>query len=74
MADGWPDAVLENKSHTRGQDNELYYPKIRGRVASLVATVAHLNSLMDMSKQWSLSMADVYTPNQGRYRASRLAP
>ena len=31
-------------------------PEIRGRVASLVATVAHVNSLMDISNQWSLSV------------------
>ena len=31
-------------------------PEIGGRVASLVATVAHVNSLMDMSNQWSLSV------------------
>ena len=47
---------VEYKTHTRGQDNDLYYPKIGGRVASLVATVAHVNSLMDMSNQWCLSM------------------
>ncbi len=47
---------VEYKTHTRGQDNDLYYPKIGGRVASLVATVAHVKSLMDMSNQWSLSV------------------
>ena len=44
---------VENKTHTRGQDNHIYYPKFGGRVASLVAKVAHVNSLMDMSNQWS---------------------
>jgi hypothetical protein len=47
---------VEYKTHTRGQDNDLYYPKIGGRLASLVATVAHVKSLMDMSNQWSLSV------------------
>ena len=49
---------VENKTHTRGQDNDIYYPKIGGRVASLVATVAHVKSLMDMSKQWSLPVVE----------------
>ena len=48
---------VENKTHTRGQDNHIYYHKFGGRVASLVATVAHVNYLMDMSNQWSLSVS-----------------
>ncbi len=47
---------VDNKTHTRGQDKHIRPPKIGGRVASLVATVAHVKSLMDMSNQWSLSV------------------
>jgi hypothetical protein len=47
---------VDNKTHTRGQDKHIRPPKIGGRVASLVATVAHIKSLMDMSNQWSLSV------------------
>ena len=59
--DGWPREVgqtqyVDNKTHTRGQDKHIRPPKIGGRVASLVATVAHVKSLMDMSNQWSLSV------------------
>ena len=49
-------SIIEYKTHTRGQDNDIYYPKIGGRVAWLVATVAHVKSLMDISNQWSLSV------------------
>ena len=59
--DGWPREVgqtqyVDNKTHNRGQDKHIRPPKIGGRVASLVATVAHVKSLMDMSNQWSLSV------------------
>ena len=47
---------VEIKTHTRGQHNHLYYPKIGGSVARMLATVAHVNSLMDMTNQWSLSV------------------
>ena len=47
---------VQYKTHTRGQDNDIYYPKIGGRVAWWVATVAHVKSLMDISNQWSLSV------------------
>ena len=50
---------VDNKTHTRGQDKHIRPPKIGGRVASLVATVAHVKSLMDMSNQWSLSVVVV---------------
>ena len=43
---------VENKTHTRGQDNDIYYPKIGGRVASLVATVAHVwRAVYDIQKK-----------------------
>ena len=68
MADGGRTQYVDNKTHTRGQDKHIRPPKIGGRVASLVATVAHVKSLMDMSNQWSLSVDEVsiiYTQVQG---------
>ncbi len=43
---------VENKTHTKGQGKHYKNPKIGGRIASLVATVAHVNSPMDMSNHW----------------------
>ena len=58
---------VDNKTHTRGQDKHIRPPKIGGRVASLVATVAHVKSLMDMSNQWSLSVVvDIMVPTDSR--------
>ena len=53
MVDQCRTQYVENRTYTRGQDKYYNNPKIGGRVERLVATVAHVNSLMDMSNQWS---------------------
>ena len=55
---GWTQYV-ENKKDTRVQDKRIQHPKIGGRVERLLATVAHVNFLMDMTNQWSLRIYDV---------------
>jgi hypothetical protein len=47
---------VKNKTYTRWQDKQDRVGKIEGRVARMLATVAHVNSLMERINQWSLSV------------------
>ncbi len=47
---------VENKTYTRGQDKQDRIGKIGGMVARMLATVAHVNSLIERMNKWSLSV------------------